>query len=102
MLDCSHKLAAYLPLDVILSFDDMFNKVGRLSGRHDALTINSMGSQHHAKKNVVGPTKSIELCTFLPKGWVYSRAFGNVELYILLDTGRFVTINDVQKAVTCV
>ena len=101
MLDCRHKLAAYLPLDVMLAFDDMFNEIGRLSGRHnDSLAIDGTRSQIHAKENVVGLTKSIELCTFLPQGWVYSRAFGNVELYILLDTGRFVTINDVQKAVT--
>ena len=81
LLDCRHKLAAYLPLDVMLAFDDMFNEVGRLQRqRNDA------------------ENKSIELCTFLTQGWVYARAFCNVELYILLDTSKFVTINDVLKA----
>jgi hypothetical protein len=44
-------------------------------------------------------SKTIELCTFLPQGWVYCHANEDQELYILLDTSKFVTIADVQKAV---
>ena len=29
MLDCRHKLAAYLPLEVLIAFDDMFNTIGK-------------------------------------------------------------------------
>lgn len=97
MLDCRHKLAAYLPLDVMLAFDDMFNEMGRLSCRRNVLTVGEAGAQGD---NDMGTNKSIELCSFLPQGWVYARAYGSVELYILLDTSRYVTINDVQKAVT--
>jgi len=100
MLDCRHKLASYLPLDVMLAFDDMFNEIGRLSGRKSGLNSTIEGADTHHTNNGMDNAKSIELCTFLPQGWVYSRAFGNVELYILLDTKVFVTINDVQKAVT--
>ena len=81
MMDCRHKLASYLPVAVLLAFDDMFIEIGK-----------------HRKEDATA--KSIELCTFLSQGWVYSRAFRNVELYILLDTSKFVTISDVQKAVT--
>ncbi|KAL9179602.1 LOW QUALITY PROTEIN: hypothetical protein ACHAXT_008892 [Thalassiosira profunda] len=94
MLDCRHKLAAYLPLDVLLAFDDMFGEIGRKRRREEAIKsdldeagLDSSGSG------------TIELCTFLPEGWVYGRACRSLELYILLDTSTFVTINDVQKAV---
>lgn len=99
MLDCRHKLAAYLPLDVMLAFDDMFNEFGCLSCRRNVLTFTAGETGTHVNNDKC-TKKSMELCTFLPQGWVYGRAFGNVELYILLDTSKFVTINDVQKAVT--
>ena len=35
MLDCPHKLAPYLPLDVRLVFDDTFNEIGRPTGRNE-------------------------------------------------------------------
>ena len=81
MLDCRHKLAAHLPLDVMLAFDDMFNEIGYRRRRNSA-------------------HKTVELCTYLPQGWVYGRAYGEWELYVLLDTSKFVTISDVTKAVT--
>ena len=87
IMDCRHKLAAYLPLDVMLAFDDMFNEIGNSSQS----TNNVMFENEN---------KSIELCTFLPQGWVYGRANGSQELYVLLDTNKYVTISDVQKAVT--
>ncbi|KAL7536598.1 hypothetical protein ACHAWF_005512 [Thalassiosira exigua] len=99
MMDCRHKLAACLPLDVMLAFDDMFNEIQRLLRDQEdnvgpnALSMTSQDTHSTERK------KSIELCTFLPQGWVYGRAFCNIELYVLLDTSKFVTINDVQKAV---
>ena len=100
MLDCRHKLAAYLPMDVLLAFDDMFNEFGcASSGRKDIVNVSTDGASA-TPPSIVYTAKSLELCTFLPQGWVYGRAFGNVELYILLDTSKFVTINDVQRAVT--
>jgi len=99
MLDCRHKLAAYLPLEVLIAFDDMFNTIGKQ--RKDASEGEGCTSEY-SNHFIDSTTKSsIELCTFLNQGWVYGRAFGNVEeLYILLDTAKFVTISDVQKAVT--
>ena len=103
ILDCRHKLAAYLPLDVMHAFDDMFNEVGRLSHRRNvlSLTMNDAVSQEYTstKDSSSSSIEAIELCTFLPQGWVYCHANGEQELYILLDTSKFVTIADVQKAV---
>ena len=101
MLDCRHKLAVYLPLDVTLALDDVFNEIGCFTGRNDTLTYSLVGGVDANRVNDdSGAPKSIELCTFLPQGWVYGRAYGGIELYIVLDTSKFVTINDVQKAVT--
>ena len=100
MLDCRHKLAAYLPLEVMIAFDDMFNAIGKQ--RKDASEGEGVGCPSEYSNHFIDSTtkSSIELCTFLHQGWVYGRAFGNVELYMLLDTAKFVTISDVQKAVT--
>jgi len=95
LLDCRHRLASYLPLDVMLAFDDMFNEIRCLSDQTNVLNCTTEANAN----NGMATTKSIELCTFLPKGWVYGHACGPVELYVLLDTRKFVTINDVQKAV---
>lgn len=100
ILDCRHKLAAYLPLDVMLAFDDMFNEVGRLSHRQNLLSLTMNDAMFKANStDVNSSSKTIELCTFLPQGWVYCHANEEQELYILLDTSKFVTIADVQKAV---
>lgn len=96
MLDCRHKLAAYLPLDVMLAFDDMFNEIGRLGYRQQTLKVSNLGLvEEHMIRN-----RTVELCTYLPQGWVYGRACTSRELYVMLDTSKFVTISDVMKAVT--
>jgi hypothetical protein len=95
LLDCRHKLAAYLPLDVMLAFDDMFNEIGRLCCRQNIQDTAQRSSREEDNRG-----KTVELCTYLPQGWVYGRAHGGHELYILLDTCKFVTISDVNKAVT--
>ncbi|KAL3800657.1 hypothetical protein HJC23_006119 [Cyclotella cryptica] len=95
MLDCRHKLAAYLPLDVMLAFDDMFNEIGGLRVRQNVQDTVQCRSREESNRG-----KMVELSTYLPQGWVYGRAHGGHELYILLDTGEFVTISDVTKAVT--
>eukprot|EP00956_Cyclotella_meneghiniana_P013004 scaffold18584_cov79-Cyclotella_meneghiniana.AAC.7 len=96
MLDCRHKLAAYLPLDVMLAFDDMFNEIGRLGYRYKTLRVSNLDLVEERVRR----DRTVELCTYLPQGWVYGRACTNRELYIMLDTSKFVTISDVMKAVT--
>jgi hypothetical protein len=98
-LDCRHKLAAYLPLDVMLAFDDMFNEIGRLGRRKNILETSQLNSDEVQANRKVNRNTTIELCTYLPQGWVYGRAFKSLELYVLLDTSKFVTISDVTKAV---
>lgn len=97
LMDCRHKLAAHLPLDVMIAFDDMFNEIGRLTRRRNVLDL-AMSDEETVNEEVLR-NDSIELCTFLPQGWVYGRANGSHELFVLLDTKKFVTISDVQKAV---
>lgn len=100
-LDCRHELATNLPLDVTLALDDVFNEIGCITCRDNTMTSSLMGGTDLSRVyNDTGVSKSIELCTFLPQGWVYGRASVGLELYIILDTSKFVTINDVQKAVT--
>lgn len=104
MLDCRHKLAAYLPLEIINALDDMFNEM-RVS--HHTNNSSMIESTAHPGKDdgdddCMRPTtrKSKEMCTYLPQGWIWGRSMGSIELYIILDTGMFATINHVQKAVT--
>ena len=89
MMDCRHRLAAHLSHETILALDDVFCEISSRASR-----IKSKPTDKEAK------SKSIEVTTFLPQSWIHGRAYGEMELYILLDTSRFVTINDVQKATT--
>ena len=101
IIDCRHELATHLPLDVNLALDDVFNEIGCITCHDNTMTSSLVGGTDPNSVYIdSGASKSIELCTFLPQGWVYGRASGGVELYIVLDTSMFVTINDVQKAVT--
>ena len=100
MLDRRQKLAAYLPLDIMLAFDDMFNEIDQMHHQQNIqedsqLITNVTGDRHTTNRERI-----IELCTYLPQGWVYARAHHSLELYVLLDTSKFVTISDVTKAVT--
>jgi hypothetical protein len=85
---------------VMLAFDDMFNEIGRLCCRPNILKAAQNNSHGEGTDNTANPNKTVELCTYLPQGWVYGRACRSRELYVLLDTGKFVTISDVTKAVT--
>jgi hypothetical protein len=80
--DCRHILASHLPLDIILALDDMMKEVIRSNQR-----------QKFAESSRV-----IELCTFLPQGWVYARAHQHREMYCVFDPNLFVTLADVHKA----
>lgn len=100
MLDCRHKLASYLPLDVMLAFDDLFNEIGQMNCRQNILEEPPLISDVAQDKSTSNRNRTIELCTYLPQGWVYGRACESLELYVLLDTSKFVTISDVTKAVT--
>ena len=96
LLDCRHKLAASLPPEVMLALDEMFNGIGCFTGR----SSDSGGIDVKVEVDSGSPPKSIELCTFLPQGWVYGRACGSIELYIVLDPSKFMTVNEVQKKTT--
>jgi hypothetical protein len=100
LLDCRHKLAAHLPLDVMLAFDDMFNEIGRLSCRQNILKEPQLSLDERNYERNDYRKRTVELCTYLPQGWVYGRACESRELYVLLDTNLFVTISDVTKAVS--
>mmetsp|Transcript_2092 Transcript_2092/g.4940 ORF Transcript_2092/g.4940 Transcript_2092/m.4940 type:complete len:898 (-) Transcript_2092:613-3306(-) len=89
MMDCRHRLAAHLSHETMLALDDVFCEI-----RNRASRIKSKPPDNEAK------SKSIEVTTFLPQSWIHGRAYGEMELYVLLDTSRFVTINDVQRATT--
>ena len=100
MMDCRHLLASHLPLDVILALDEMFTEVHRLS--NNGLTnVNDAKSGLSAEEEVpIGARtgeKVVEMCNFLPQGWVYARARGARELYLVFDTSIFITLADVHK-----
>uniref|UniRef100_A0A7S2EI43 Uncharacterized protein n=1 Tax=Ditylum brightwellii TaxID=49249 RepID=A0A7S2EI43_9STRA len=107
-LDCRHLLASHLPLDVMLAFDDMVNNIHCHRVRQEIDGKAASGLDHSSSidngeipQNLVGSSgdsKIIELCTFLPQGWMYAHAHGYRELYILFDTNMYITITDVQKA----
>ena len=87
-LDSRHMLASRLPLDVVLALDEMMKEV-RQSSRCQNIESNS---------NAVGGSRVIELCTFLPQGWVFCRAHEHRELYGVFDPNVYITLADVQKA----
>mmetsp|Transcript_6846 Transcript_6846/g.19121 ORF Transcript_6846/g.19121 Transcript_6846/m.19121 type:complete len:864 (+) Transcript_6846:94-2685(+) len=86
-LDCRHLLASRLPLDVVLALDEMMKEVRQ-------------SSSHQKTKGGVdaGGSRIIELCTFLPQGWVFCRAHEHRELFGVFDPSVYVTLTDVQKA----
>lgn len=96
LLDCRHRLAASLPPEVMMALDEMFNEIGCVTGRPDSRGIDAC----QVEVDSGSPPKSIELCTFLPQGWVYGRACGSIELYIVLNPSKFMTVNEVQKKTT--
>ena len=87
-LDSRHMLASRLPLDVVLALDEMMKEV-RQSSRCQNI---------ESKNNAVGGSRVIELCTFLPQGWVFCRAHEYRELYGVFDPNVYITLADVQKA----
>ena len=88
-LDCRHFLVSRLPLDVVLALDEMMKEV-----RHSSRCCDVESN----KSNAVGGSRVIELCTFLPQGWVFCRAHEHRELYGVFDPNVYVTLADVQKA----
>lgn len=87
-LDCRHMLASRLPLDVVVALDEMMKEVRQSSRCHDIESNN----------NAVGGSRVIEMCTFLPQGWVFCRAHEHRELYGVFDPNVYITLADVQKA----
>ena len=72
--DLRHQLLTRLPPDAVSAFDDMMNEI-------------------HGKADNDG----VELCTFLPHGWVWAASSGTRELYMVFDPADHRTINDVAQ-----
>jgi hypothetical protein len=79
--DCRHFLASHLSLDSVLAFEDVMDEVYQ--------------SQSAENRD---DNRPIEICTFIPKGWMFANADGGRELYVLFDSKRYVTVADVQTA----
>jgi hypothetical protein len=79
--DCRHLLASHLSLDSVLAFEDVMNEVG----------------QNQSAKNR-DENRPIEICTFIPEGWMFANADRGHELYVLFDSKLHVTVADVQNA----
>ncbi|VEU39967.1 unnamed protein product [Pseudo-nitzschia multistriata] len=92
-LDCRHLLASRLPLDVCLAFDDMISEVARCRATEQASLSTSLNNTSGNDNSL-----TIELCTCIPCGWVYTFATQEKELYIFFDSSIYVTMADVQSA----
>jgi hypothetical protein len=79
--DCRHLLASHLSLDSVLAFEDVMNEV----------------CQNQSAENR-DETQPIEICTFIPEGWMFANADRGRELYVLFDSKLYVTVADVQNA----
>mmetsp|Transcript_42536 Transcript_42536/g.102878 ORF Transcript_42536/g.102878 Transcript_42536/m.102878 type:complete len:736 (-) Transcript_42536:1748-3955(-) len=101
-LDCRHRLASHLHLDVLLAFDDMMNDIatkkfsqGDNDDNDDDFTTAAAGGGSSSTAR----TKYVELCTCMTLGWVYGCANEDTELYAFFDNSTYVTVSDVQNAV---
>jgi len=83
-LDCRHIMASRLPLDVVLALDEMMKEVRQSNRRQNEVNV--------------GGSRVVELCTFLPQGWVFCRAHDHRELFGVFDPNVYITLADVQKA----
>ena len=93
-LDCRHRLASHLSLDVLLAFDDMMNEVRNIQeGRQNAA---ASGRARYPRPPMTG--NCVELCTSMPQGWIYAHADLEHEMYAFFDKSIHVTVADVQNA----
>ena len=61
--------------------------------------VRQSSSRQKAEGGVhAGGSRVVELCTFLPQGWVFCRAHEHSELFGVFDPNVYVTLADVQKA----
>lgn len=96
-LDCRHRLASHLPLDIVLAFDDMMNEVRKVrEGKQIA-------DSHRLLRWPPLPSNSnddrcMELCTCMRQGWIYAFTQNEHELYAFFDDSIYVTVADVQSA----
>jgi len=77
-VDCRHILASNLPSNAVAAFDDLMNQV------HERISSSNEGI--------------LQLCTYMPEGWVYAHAHDDKEIYIFFNASQFVTVSDVQHA----
>jgi hypothetical protein len=96
-LDCRHRLASHLPLDIVLAFDDMMNEVRKVrEGKQ-------IEDSHRLLRWPPSPSNSnddhcVELCTCMRQGWIYAFTQNEHELYAFFDDSIYVTVADVQSA----
>jgi hypothetical protein len=79
--DCRHFLASHLSLDSVLAFEDVMDEV-----------CQSQSAENRDEN------RPIEICTFIPEGWMFANADRGRELYVLFDSKLYVTVADVQTA----
>ena len=78
-IDCRHLLVSSLPPDVVSAFDDVMSDV-------------------HSQKSKGKEKAALQICTYMPQGWVYARAYNDQELYVFFNASKFVTVSDVEHA----
>lgn len=78
-IDCRHLLVSSLPPDVVSAFDDVMSDV-------------------HSQKSTGKEKAALQICTYMPQGWVYAHAHNDQELYIFFNASKFVTVSDVEHA----
>jgi hypothetical protein len=71
-MDIRHQLLSRMPLGMVYALDDMMNEIHRSE-------------------------LDIELCSYLPEGWLWAASCGHKELYVAFDSMEHTTITDVQK-----
>jgi hypothetical protein len=80
--DLRHQLLSKFSSEVADAFDDLMKEV------HQAKT---------KEKDNNDKTNDIELCTYLPHGWVWAASSGARELYVLFDPNVYDTVTNVQQ-----
>jgi len=102
-LDSRHLLASHLHLDTLLALDDMMNEL-EWRRRREQTRIHLAENDESRRRSTSssGCVTTLELCTCMPTGWVYacSTMNGGSEVYAFFDSNVYVTVADVQCAIT--
>jgi hypothetical protein len=96
-LDCRHRLASHLPLDIVLAFDDMMNEVRKVREGKQITDSHRLLRWPPSPSNLNDDCR-VELCTCMRQGWIYAFTQNEHELYAFFDDSIYVTVADVQSA----